>query len=396
MKKAITAILIMALVVFAFYNIIGLFSGGESSVVAQLDTMEKSYKLDGIIIRDEIQIIVDTKDGGILDVLASEGEMVSKGKHVATYYDSNIDDKIRSELSSINEKISRLSNSTDNSVAEGMSEKELKEEISRRIDELSYASTERNMSVISAIKDDINELLEDKNTDDEEIMSVADRLEQLRYEKAQIEKDYSGEKLEITAPEHGVFSTKIDGFEDKITPELALNITVSDYKNAKDKKLTADDIRKKGIVCKIVDNSRWYVSLIVDEATAKSFSVDESVVLKFDSESNDAKATVEYISKADEGEYMLTLSSSSYCDYAMKYRFASVTIIKESNKGLKIPLSAIKIRDGKSGVYVKTENTKRYKEVEILSKDDEYAIVKFDNTKANALMLYDEVVINGD
>ena len=119
-----------------------------------------------------------------------------------------------------------------------MSEKELKEEISRRIDELSYASTERNMSVISAIKDDINELLEDKNTDDEEIMSVADRLEQLRYEKAQIEKDYSGEKLEITAPEHGVFSTKIDGFEDKITPELALNITVSDYKNAKDKKLT--------------------------------------------------------------------------------------------------------------------------------------------------------------
>lgn len=252
------------------------------------------------------------------------------------------------------------------------------------------------MSVISAIKSDINELLEGKRSEEGEVMTVADRLEQLRDEKARIERSYSGEKLEITAPEHGVFSTRIDGFEDSITPELAMDITVSDYKNARDKKLTADDIRKKGIVCKIVDNSRWYVSLVVDEATAKSFSVDEAVVLKFEGEANDAKATVEYISKAEEGEYMITLSSSSYCDYAMKYRFATVTIIKESNKGLKIPIAAIKVKDGKSGVYVKTENTMRYKEVEILSKDDEYAIVKFDNTKSNALLLYDEVVINGN
>ncbi len=396
MKKTLSAILIMAVLVFVFYNIISLFSDKETSVVAELDTMEKSFKLDGIIIRDEIQIVVNTKDGGILDVAATEGEMVSKGKHVATYYDSNIDDKTRSELANINEKISRLNSSTDSAIAEGMSEKELREEISRKIDELSYASTERNMSVISTIKDDINELLENKSSDEDKELTVAQRLEELRDEKARIERGYSGNRLEITAPEHGVFSTRIDGFEDSITPELAMDITVSDYKNAKDKKLTADDIRKKGIVCKIVDNSRWYVALIVDEATAKSFSVDENVVLKFESEANDAKATVEYISKSESGEYMITLSSSSYCDYAMKYRFATVTIIKESNRGLKIPIAAIKVKDGKSGVYVKTENTLRYKDVEILSKDDEYAIVKFDNTRSNALLLYDEVVIDGN
>ena len=33
-------------------------------------------------------------------------------------------------------------------------------------------------------------------------------------------------------------------------------------------------------------------------------------------------------------------------------------------------------------------------EIEILCKDDKYAIVKFDNTRAGALLLYDEVVIN--
>ncbi len=396
MKKTILAILVMAVLVFAFYNIVGLFSGNETSVVAQLDTMEKSYKLSGMIIRDELQIVIKTKDGGILDVAADEGEMVSKGKHVATYYDSNVDDKTRSELSNLNEKIAKLRSSTDSAVAGTMSEKELSEEIDRKTDELAYASTERNMSVISAIKDDINELLESKTDDDEENLTAQERLEKLLDEKARIERSYSGEKLEIIAPEHGVFSTKIDGFEDSLTPELAVNITVSDYKNARDKKLTADDIRKKGIVCKIVDNSRWYVALSVDEATAKSFSVDENITLKFEGDANDAKATVEYISKAEDGEYMITLSSSSYCDYAMKYRFATVTIVKERNRGLKIPIDAINVKDGKSGVYVKTENTLRYKEIEILSKDEEYAIVKFDNTKANALLLYDEVVVNGN
>jgi hypothetical protein len=67
---------------------------------------------------------------------------------------------------------------------------------------------------------------------------------------------------------------------------------------------------------------------------------------------------------------MITISSSSYCNYAMENRFAKATLVKEINTGLKIPLKAIKVKDGKSGVYVKTENTLKYKEIEIISKDD--------------------------
>ena len=34
------------------------------------------------------------------------------------------------------------------------------------------------------------------------------------------------------------------------------------------------------------------------------------------------------------------------------------------------------------------------KEIEILCKDDKYAIVKFDNTRSGSLLLYDEVIVN--
>ena len=394
MKKTVSLLLFFGLIVFVIFNLINLFTSEEASVIAELDTMEKSYKLTGIIIRSENQITAATKDGGILDVAVSENEMVRKGKLVATYFDSNIDDETKSELSRINQKISELNNTTDDTIAEEMSKKEIDEEIERKIEEIAFASSDRNMAVVSSLKNEVNELVVLKNNEQEDLTTVTERLEQLYFEKANIEKKYTGAKYEIVAPEHGVFSTRIDGYEDIITPSVAHTITYSDYENAKNKNITADDIRKKGVLCKIVDNSIWYVSLVCTEEDAKSFSVGEHVSLRFEGESTEAKGLVEYISKEQSGKYMLTISSSSYANYPMMNRFARLTVVKESHRGLKIPLKSIRVKDGKSGVYVKTESTLRYKEIEILCKDDKYAIVKFDNTRAGSLLLYDEVVVN--
>jgi len=394
MKKMSLVLLVLALAVFIIFNLINLFTSEETSVIAELDTMEKSYKLTGLIIRSENQITAQTKDGGILDVAVSENEMVRKGKLVATYFDSNIDDETKSELSRINEKISELSNATDDTIAEEMSKKEIDEEIDRKIEEISLSSSDRNMAVVSSLKNEVNELVILKNNEEEDLTTVTERLEQLYLEKSNIEKKYTGAKYEIVAPEHGVFSTRIDGYEDIIIPSLAHTITYSDYENAKNKNITADDIRKKGVLCKIVDNSIWYVSLVCTKEDAKSFSVGEKVSLRFEGESGEAKGTVEYISKEQSGKYMVTVSSSSYANYPMMNRFASLTVVKESHRGLKIPLKAIRVKDGKSGVYVKTENTLRYKEIEILCKDDKYAIVRFDNTRSGSLLLYDEVIVD--
>ena len=88
--------------------------------------------------------------------------------------------------------------------------------------------------------------------------------------------------------------------------------------------------------------------------------------LRFEGEGGEARGTVEYISKEQSGKYMITVSSSSFASSPMSNRFVRLTVVKESHRGLKIPLSAIRVKDGKSGVYVKTENTLRYKEIEIL------------------------------
>ncbi|MBO5743814.1 MAG: hypothetical protein J6R68_05990, partial [Clostridia bacterium] len=204
MKKIVLILTVLALAVFVIFNLINLFTSEDSSVIAELDTMEKSYKLSGIIIRSENQITASTKDGGILDVAVSENEMVKKGKLVATYFDSNIDDETKSELSRINQKISDLNNATDDTIAEEMSKKEIDEEIDRKIEDIAYASSDRNMAVISSLKNEVNELVILKNNEEEDLTTVSERLEQLYMEKASIERRYLGAKYELIAPEHGV------------------------------------------------------------------------------------------------------------------------------------------------------------------------------------------------
>lgn len=393
-SKIVRIALSCAILVFIVYNLINFSTGGKSSVIAELETMEKTYKLEGIIVRDEKLITLNGKSGGILDVFVDENEMVRKGKHVATYYDSNIDDATRNELAKINEKIANLNNITDEALVSDMSQREIDEEIERKIDELAYSCPERNIAIVASLKADINDLIETKNNDESEDITVSEKIDRLTARKKEIEKKYSGQKHEITAPKHGFFSTRMDGFENDFSPEVALNMTAAAYRSAKDKTITAEDIKNLGAVCKIVDNSIWYISVETDDATAKSFAVGENITIRFDGETTEARGRVEYISIGESGKFMITISSSSYCSYAMENRFAKITVVKEISTGLKVPLKAIKIKDGKSGVYVKTENTLRYKEIEILSKDENYAIVKFDNTKSNGLLLYDEVVIN--
>ena len=75
-------------------------------------------------------------------------------------------------------------------------------------------------------------------------------------------------------------------------------------------------------------------------------------------------------------------------------RLVSVTAIKSTYSGLKVPLEAIRVKDGNPGVYVRTENTVKYRNIDVLYKNDEIAIVRVDNTKAGSLLLYDEIIVD--
>ncbi|MBE7052080.1 MAG: hypothetical protein E7395_05870 [Ruminococcaceae bacterium] len=395
MKKNIFKIaLVIALVFFIIYNLISLSTSSQNTVVAQLETLEITYDFDGIVSRSEEYVKLDMEENGVLDLSVAENEMVKKGKMIAVYYDSSIDETKRKKLAEINKKINEINSSPTSGGSANDTPEKLDDEIDKKINQIVSVAQSANMTEITTLREDINLLLGRKQALENEEIIATDTLESLRLEKLRLEKEYGGNKKEITAPLHGIFSTRVDGYETILTPEMAVSMTVSDFETARDKDVSSHDAANKGVVCKIIDNSKWWLSVLADEAGAKAFKVGESTKLRFAGENKDISATVEYISQAQDGKYIITFSSNAHSEYMLTSRLVSVTAIKSTYSGLKVPLEAIRVKDGNPGVYVRTENTVKYRNIDVLYKNDEIAIVRVDNTKAGSLLLYDEIIVD--
>ena len=78
----------------------------------------------------------------------------------------------------------------------------------------------------------------------------------------------------------------------------------------------------------------------------------------------------------------------------MKDRFVKISLIKNKYSGLKIPVEALRVNDGKTGVYVVVDGIVKFKKAKVLYKDDGYAIVEENNISQGGLLLYDEVIVS--
>lgn len=398
MKKLIPRLLLLAAVVFVIYNLINMLSSPSETVIAAIEQIETTYSFEGVVIRDETTVsAAQTGIGelGVLDPMVSEGEMVSKGRLVAIHYDSSIDDETKKQLADINRRLSEIEASPDQMSAMEISEEKLQEEIDQKISLLFDKGKQRDMRELSSLKDEINLLIVRKATASKDSGKTMDTKEGLESEKINIMRRYRGKTREILSEKHGVFSTGADGYESLLTPENATSMTVAEFDKIMKKERSSKDAVKEGIIYKISDNSKWWVSVCTNSKTAKNFKEGSSVTLRISGENKDIKAKVEYISPALNGEYVITFSSISHSDFAFSNRFVSLTVVTEVYKGLSVPIKAIRVVDSKPGVYVRTENTVKFRNIEVIYKDKEIAIVKMDNTGYNPLLLYDEIIVSG-
>ena len=77
-------------------------------------------------------------------------------------------------------------------------------------------------------------------------------------------------------------------------------------------------------------------------------------------------------------------------------RKGKVRVIKNTYKGLKVPMSAVRVKDGVTGVYTVNERVMKFKKADVLYNDGKYAILQADTTNSGGLILYDEIVTEAD
>ncbi|MGN1097430.1 MAG: HlyD family efflux transporter periplasmic adaptor subunit, partial [Clostridia bacterium] len=157
-------------------------------------------------------------------------------------------------------------------------------------------------------------------------------------------------------------------------------------------------------VCKITDNFNWYLAAVIDVEDAKNVKVGNNVTIKIDnSNSDEVSGTVYYISEAQDGKNVMILQSNLFVEGISSVRSVDYQVILQKKTGLKIPSAALRIENGKKGVYILIDKKKSFRYVNdnpFRSEDDQYYIVNQKYTPAGApvdyvpLKEYDKVLLN--
>lgn len=222
-------------------------------------------------------------------------------------------------------------------------------------------------------------------------VDFAQTISALESERSALEATVGNSIGTVKAPSAGYFVTGVDGYEDVLTPEGISTLTPDIFNSVKP---SAVDSQAVG---KVVGDVNWYIAVKVSFEQSLQFSVDQSVNIEVSSASVvNVPTKIVSINKGEAtGDAIIVFGSTFMNSELSGLRTPSVKIIVKSVDGLKVSSAAIKVNEGKKGVYVSNGSTVKFVPVNVLYTGNGYVLCERGDPLADGLHIYDDVVVKG-
>lgn len=393
MKKLIT-IALLAAAVIGCWSLYTNFTGGSKTTVVVSGTYEESVNANGIVIRKEYPITVDAQ--GTLQSSAVNGAKVTRSALVGYWYKGNVDSWISQDLQEVNERLNEINIAEASDSYVSQDAMLIDNQIGTLSEEIIRYTKEGNFTKVEETKRRINSLIGRKTAIGGGSGAVSTLKSELEARKQQLEAQLGSQRQNLAAPHGGVYYDTVDGLETQLTMDTSNSLGVSDLENLlKQDKRTVDTSIVPFPVCKVVDNAEWQVAVLMTKKDAQDFQVDQAVSLRITGEEHDAvEAKVKSISAEQNGKTVIVVGSSKYIPDIYIKRNVNVDVIKKEYSGLKVPSEAVVEQNGETFVYINKLGVAEKRAVNVLYKAEDIAIIKEDNVREDALLLYDDVIIN--
>ncbi len=399
-----TAILAVAIVAYVFLQLmlnVSTLLDYENATYASID---ENAELQAFLFRNEQLVAASAK--GTDCMLVEEGEKVRRGENIVVTYSDDNDVAIQKRIGEIDERIAVLEKSN-----------------------ISTGSSTTNISLIDAriseITLDIIRLADSNKFDKilrekEELLILMNRrealiqsnnylveLSSLKKERQDLLSSLSGARFVSTAPTSGYFYSTVDGYEGAFTMDTLKNLTAESFealsKSVPNEKTISDSCGK------IIVGSTWYIAVSLDKRTAETFTDGKKYPVNFQYSNNlQLNMTLERrITRTDKDVTILIFSSKQMPDGFDYSRSQTVELPLKTHEGLRVSTSAIRVKDGKTGVYVIVGTKVIFKEATVVYSYGSYSICTIPQNPAypnrkdiaysspNRLSMHDAVVTDG-
>lgn len=369
-KKIIAIGIAIAVLVYTIIAVCLLLVNPEETYIVKQGTITEEEETTGYIIRNEKVIKGEDFNNGIYTV-ATEGQKVAVGQSVFRYYSDNEKD-IEIKIKELNYKIQELLEQEKN-IIPSADIKAIEKQIEENIQNINNMT---NYQEITESKKNIDNLISKKITfignivENEEIKNLI--KERNSYEE-QLQTGSEYLKAEIG----GIVSYKVDGLEEKLTPNNFNEIT--------EKYLDSLDLRTGKIIStssecgKIIDNFKCYIAITMNSKNAMQAEVNDSVKLRI-SNNEECKAKIIQINE-ESGKRTIIFEINKMTTDLINYRKIAVDVIWWNESGLKVPKQALIEENGLYYVMRNKSDIKTKILVKVIRQTDKFAIIESYETK---------------
>ena len=398
---AMAAIAVALVIYFGFY-VAKVFSEPYTTALAYTYTSNDSAEAVGILVRQETVLPAQT---GIVDVTRSEGEKVGVGQSVAQVYRDSQAQNNQADLEALADQIQLLEYSSDGGGVDSAAK--LDENILQAVTALHAAS---GVGDYNQLEDQVRTLkstvlkrgyVYGNGLGSEELTQ---KLNDLKSQYAALKQQTSSSTSSVRAPQSGVFSTLVDGYETAVTPQTVFQLTPSSLSAL----LAGQGKESGGGVGKLITATRWYFAAALPVSVAERLKEGSTATLRFTGDfDQDIDMRVDQIGEAEGDKSVVVFSTDRYLSQTTLLRQQTAELIFNSWSGLRIPKQALRmekstytdketgqeVQNNRLGVYALLGGRAEFKTVEVVTEGDDYYVVRSTTDESDALRAGDEVIV---
>ena len=369
-KKIIAIGFAIAVLVYTIIAVCLLLVNPEETYIVKQGTITEEEETTGYIIRNEKVIKGEDFNNGIYTV-ATEGQKVAVGQSVFRYYSDNEKD-IEIKIKELNYKIQELLEKEKN-IIPSADIKAIEKQIEENIQNINNMT---NYQEITESKKNIDNLISKKITFIGNIVEN-EEIKNLIKERNSYEEQLKTGSEYLKAEIGGIVSYKVDGLEEKLTPNNFNEIT--------EKYLDSLDLRTGKIIStssecgKIIDNFKCYIAITMNSKNAMQAEVNDSVKLRI-SNNEECKAKIIQINE-ESGKRTIIFEINKMTTDLINYRKIAVDVIWWNESGLKVPKQALIEENGLYYVMRNKSDIKTKILVKVIRQTDKFAIIESYETK---------------
>lgn len=384
-------LVVLAVLVFVFHQVYSAVYKPITTESAVAYTATDGLNITGILIRKEQVITCDSS--GVLHFEISDGNRVAKGGTIVSIYNDSQDSVNVTRLAEIESQIKDIEEIQGYNNLQASDLKLAGSKVNEALSNFVFNCSAGNYSNAHSDSAEFLSAMNRKQVITGEEIDFSEKLESLKAQRDKLQNSLSAPIDTIDADESsGYFVSSTDGYEkilscddlDRLTPEYLGNIEPEKV--------------SENAIGKIVSDYEWYIAARVSLNDSLKYKQDESLIIRTaDKTSEPLPVTVKQINVSEKSDSAVVIFSCQQMNSSLaSMRMGAMTVVNKEYSGLKIDKNALRVVDGKTGVYTLSGINIKFVPVEVIYTAEDYVICEQKKVNDdNVLRLYDQVVVKG-